>query len=171
VARGDLVFCEVSMDALVEQVLLDFQSDTQSRSIDWRIGPLPHLQCDFGLMKQALTNLLSNAVKYTRLCPTAIIEVGYALIDGKSAFFVRDNGIGFDPENASKIFAPFQRLQHSQEFEGSGIGLATVHRIIQKMGGKIWADSEPGLGATFYFTISERVRKHTKAPASRAARV
>jgi signal transduction histidine kinase len=172
VARGDLVFCEVSMDALVEQVLLDFQSDTQSRSIDWRIGPLPHLQCDFGLMKQALTNLLSNAVKYTRLCPTAIIEVGYALIDGKSAFFVRDNGIGFDPKNASKIFAPFQRLQHSQEFEGSGIGLATVHRIIQKMGGKIWADSEPGLGSTFYFTISERVRKHTKeAPAGRAARV
>jgi two-component system, sensor histidine kinase and response regulator len=171
VARDDLQLSEVSMDSLLEQVLAELKPDTQSRKIDWRLSPLPHLKCDFGLMKQALTNLLSNALKYTRPCPTAIIEVGCTPLEGKSAFFVRDNGIGFDPKNASKIFAPFQRLHNSQEFEGSGIGLATVHRIIQKLGGKIWADSEPGLGSTFYFTISERVRKHTKAPARRAASV
>jgi signal transduction histidine kinase len=86
-------------------------------------------------------------------------------------FFVRDNGVGFDPKDATKVFAPFQRLHHSPDFEGSGIGLATVRRIIQKMGGNIWAQSEPGLGSTLYFTLSDRIRKPTKSPSRRAARV
>jgi signal transduction histidine kinase len=98
-------------------------------------------------MKQALTNLLSNAIKYTRPRSLAVIEVGYTPIDGKFAFFVRDNGIGFEPRDAAKAFAPFQRLQDNKDFEGSSVGPATVHRIIQKIGGKIWAQSEPGLGS------------------------
>jgi signal transduction histidine kinase len=122
-------------------------------------------------MKQALTNLISNALKYTRPRSPAIIEVGCTPIDGKSAFFVRDNGVGFDPKDAHKVFSPFQRLHDNKEFEGSGIGLATVNRIIQKFGGKIWAHSELGLGTTFYFTLSDRIRKHTRTPARRAARV
>jgi signal transduction histidine kinase len=171
VARGDLQFQEVNMDSLVAQVLLDLQPETQSRKIDWRIAPLPLLKCDFGLMKQALSNLLSNALKYTRPRSPAVIEIGCTTIDGQSAFFVRDNGIGFDPKDAAKVFAPFQRLHNNEEFEGSGIGLATVHRIIQKMGGKIWADSAPGLGSAFYFTLSDRLGKQTKTSARHAARV
>ncbi|MGA2431610.1 MAG: ATP-binding protein, partial [Candidatus Acidiferrum sp.] len=107
----------------------------------------------------------------TRPRSPAIIEVGCMTIEGKSTFFVRDNGIGFDPKDARKVFAPFQRLHHNQDFEGSGIGLATVRRIVEKLGGKIWAQSEPGLGSTFYFTLSDRVRKHTKPAHRRAARV
>jgi signal transduction histidine kinase len=171
VGRGELQLREISMDSLLEQVLVELEPDMQSRKIDWRIGPLPQIKCDFGLMKQALTNLISNALKYTRPRSPAIIEVGCTPIDGKSAFFVRDNGVGFDPKDAHKVFSPFQRLHDNKEFEGSGIGLATVNRIIQKFGGKIWAHSELGLGTTFYFTLSDRIRKHTRTPARRAARV
>ncbi len=159
VGRGDLELREVSMDSLVEQVLSDLQPDTQDRHIDWRIGHLPPTKCDSGLMKQALANLLSNAVKYTRPRPNAVIEIGHTPVEGKFAFFVRDNGVGFDPKDAGKVFAPFQRLHDQAEFEGSGIGLATVQRIIQKMGGNVWADSELGTGSTFYFTLPERIRK------------
>jgi signal transduction histidine kinase len=162
VGRGELQLQEVSMDSLLEQVLEDLQPDSKSRLIDWHIGALPSIKCDFGLMRQALTNLLSNAIKYTRPRSPAVIEVGHTFIDGKPAFFVRDNGVGFDPKHTKKVFTPFQRLHDNQEFEGSGIGLATVQRIIQKLDGKIWAHSEPGLGSTFYFTLSERLRKHTK---------
>jgi two-component system sensor histidine kinase/response regulator len=171
VGRGDLQLREISMDGLIEQVLAELEPDIRSRKIDWRIGPLPLIKCDFGLMKQAFTNLLANAIKYTRPRTTAIIEVGCAPVDGKPAFYVRDNGVGFDPKDAHKVFAPFQRLHDNQEFEGSGIGLATVQRIIRKLGGKIWAHSELGLGTTFYFTLSDRASKHTKSPARRAARV
>jgi two-component system sensor histidine kinase/response regulator len=171
VGRGELELSDVSMESLVSQVLVELEPEIQAREIDWRIGPLPHIKCDFGLMKQALTNLISNAVKYSRPRSPAIVEVGCTSIDGNSAFFVRDNGVGFDPKDASKIFAPFQRLHSNQEFEGSGIGLATVQRIIHKLGGRIWAHSEPGLGATFYFTLSDRVRKNSRTPVRRAARV
>ncbi len=170
VARGDLQLREVSMDSLLKQVLLDLQPEMQSRTIEWRIGSLPPLECDFGLMKQALTNLLSNALKFTRPHSTAIIEVGCTPIDGKSAFFVCDNGIGFDPKEATKIFVP-PALHQIEEFEGSGIGLATVHRIIEKMAGKIWAQSQPGQGSTFYFTFSNRLRKSTKTSSHRATHV
>jgi two-component system, sensor histidine kinase and response regulator len=170
VARGDMQLREVSMESLVEQVIAELKPETESRNIDWRIGPLPLTKCDFGLMKQALTNLLSNAIKYTGPRAPAIIEVGCTPIDGKSAFFVRDNGVGFDPADAGKIFAPFQRLHHNQEFDGSGIGLATVHRIIEKFGGQIWAHSEPGVGSTFYFTLADHSRESVKASVRYATR-
>jgi hypothetical protein len=163
VGHGQIVVCEVSLTSLVSEILLDLQSDTQSRQIEWRVAPLPLVESDLGLMKQALIKLLSNAVKYTRQRSSAVIEVGWSLIDGQPTFFVRDNGVGFDPKNSEKLFTPFQRLHDDKDFEGSGVGLATVQRIIHKLGGQVWASSEPGLGSTFYFTPAEGVPKRAKA--------
>ncbi|MCX8109806.1 MAG: ATP-binding protein, partial [Syntrophorhabdaceae bacterium] len=108
---------------------------------------------DSQLIRIALENLLNNAFKFTRLNPQASIEFGVIDHEGKQIFFIRDNGVGFEMEYADKLFAPFQRLHSENEFEGTGIGLAIVHRIISKHGGRIWAEAEPGKGAIFYFTL------------------
>ncbi len=105
------------------------------------------------MAKQVLANLISNAVKYTRRQETAVIEIGQTTIDDQTVFFVRDNGVGFDMKWAGKLFAPFQRLHRETEFEGTGIGLATTQRIVEKHKGRIWAESEPDCGATFFFTL------------------
>ena len=102
-----------------------------------------------------LENLLHNAWKFTSKTPDACIEIGEQWNQDEHIYFVRDNGAGFDPAYISKLFAPFERLHSSQEFTGSGIGLATVKRIIDRHGGRIWAESEPGKGATFYFTLEK----------------
>jgi two-component system, sensor histidine kinase and response regulator len=140
---------------IVDEVLAELGSEIEKREIDWRIMTLPVIDCDHALMKQALANLISNAVKYTRPREKAIIEIGQQTMDGQAVFFVRDNGVGFDMKAADKLFAPFQRLHRDEEFEGTGIGLATVQRIVQKHRGRIWAESEPGRGSTFFFTLSE----------------
>jgi len=155
VTRQTLELGDVDLGSLVAEVRKDLEQNTRNREIDWRIGRLPLVACDYGLMKQLLTNLLANAIKYTRPRRHAVIEVGSTLADGKAAFFVRDNGVGFDMQHAEKLFAPFQRLHRDQDFEGDGIGLATVQRIIHKHGGRIWAHSEPDQGATFYFTLPD----------------
>lgn len=153
VSRQGLHFHEVNLNLLVKETVKEFESETVDRQIEWRVGTLPDITCDYGLMRQVFINLLSNAVKYTRRSLRAVIEISFQTVDGKEAFVVHDNGIGFDMADARKVFAPFQRLHREQEFEGSGIGLATVERIIQKHAGTIWVRSEPGLGTTFYFTI------------------
>jgi light-regulated signal transduction histidine kinase (bacteriophytochrome) len=104
-------------------------------------------------MKQVFANLLSNAVKYTRPCQKAIIEVGSAKANGGKAIFVRDNGVGFNMKYVDKLFGVFQRLHRAEEFEGTGVGLATVDRIVRKHGGSIWAEASVNHGATFYFTV------------------
>jgi chemotaxis family two-component system sensor kinase Cph1 len=100
-----------------------------------------------------LANLLSNAVKYTRPRPLAVIEIGHQKANGSSAVFIRDNGVGFNMKYAGKLFGVFQRLHRSEDFEGTGVGLATVDRIVRKHGGSIWAEAALGAGATFYFTM------------------
>lgn len=153
VSRQQLRIWEVAMTPLAREIISEMESEVVGRKIDWRIGRMPSVNCDRGLIKQALTNLLSNAVKYTRPRERALIEIGECLIDEHPAFFVRDNGVGFDMRYADKLFAPFQRLHRDEDFQGTGIGLATVRRIIDKHRGRIWANSEQGFGTTFYFTI------------------
>jgi len=144
------------LNSLVEDVLQDLKSEIDGRKIDWHIGSLPTVNCDPGLLQQAFTNLLSNAVKYTRRREHAVIEVDQMTIDGEAVIYVRDNGAGFDSKYAGKLFGAFQRFHTTEEFEGTGVGLATVQRIIRKHGGRIWAEAECGKGATFYFTLSEK---------------
>jgi len=148
-----LSLCDVSLGALVEEVLRGLEAETANRKIEWRIGNLSSIQCDPGLMRQVLTNLISNAIKYTRPRDPAIIEVRGVIIDGESAFLVRDNGVGFDSKSAEKLFSPFHRFHRAEEFEGTGIGLSTVQRIVEKHKGRIWAHSVPQQGSTFYFTV------------------
>ncbi|HUY14644.1 MAG TPA: response regulator [Terriglobia bacterium] len=141
------------LNSTVNVVLTELQAQCANRKIEWDIGSLPSVACDPGLMKLAFTNLLSNAVKYTLRKDLAVIQVGQVLLDGHVTLFVRDNGAGFNLQHASKLFGVFQRFHAADEFEGSGVGLATVQRIIRKHGGRIWAEAEPGKGATFYFTL------------------
>jgi len=143
------------LNSLVEDVIEDLRSETDARKIEWHISSLPSINCDPGLLQQAFANLLSNAVKYTRRREHAVIEVDRTTINGESVIYVRDNGAGFDPKGADNLFGVFQRLHTAEEFEGTGIGLATVRRIIRKHGGRVWAEAEPDQGATFYFTLSE----------------
>jgi PAS domain S-box-containing protein len=153
VGRQDIQPMYASLDALLEEVLAGLQSDIADREICWKIEPLPTIQCDPGLMNVVLTNLVSNAVKYTRPRRPAIIHIGQSERDGRPVVFVRDNGVGFDMRYADRLFGVFQRLHRADEFEGTGVGLATVQRIIHKHGGQIWAESEPDKGSTFYVTM------------------
>ena len=142
------------LNLLVEAVLADLKPETERRQIEWKIGLLPAVKCDPGLVKLVFANLLSNAVKFTRHQVPAIIEVGQMRVKGEQVFFVRDNGIGFNMRYVDRLFGIFQRLHSHDEFEGTGVGLANVRRIIHKHGGRIWAKAEPYKGAAFYFTLA-----------------
>ena len=154
VGRQELKRQPTPLGGLVNEVLADLRHETEGRTIEWHVRPLPTVECDSGLMKQVFANLLSNAVKYTRPRKVAVIEVGSDKKNGKSTLFVRDNGVGFNMKYADKLFGVFQRLHRTEEFEGTGVGLATVDRIVRKHGGSIWAQAEENHGATFYFTLA-----------------
>lgn len=152
--RRDVTVRATSMSAIVDRVTETLKKDTDGRAIDWRLAPLPTVDCDAALIEVVFTNLLSNAVKYSRPRNPATIEVGtLPESNGKPVFFVRDNGVGFNMKYVDKLFGAFQRLHRPDEFEGTGIGLATVQRIIHKHNGSIWVEAEPDKGATFYFTL------------------
>jgi light-regulated signal transduction histidine kinase (bacteriophytochrome) len=153
VARKELSLQVTGLSSLVEEVLRELKSEIRDREIDWQIANLPFVECDPVLMKQVFVNLLSNAVKFTRTRAHAVIEVNQTTVDGEAATFVRDNGVGFSMKYSDKLFGVFQRLHRPEDFEGTGVGLATVQRIIYKHGGRIWADAELNTGATFYFTL------------------
>ena len=139
---------------IVEEVRRSLEMETEGRKVDWEVGPLPSVGCDASLVKYVFSNLLSNAVKYTGPRKRAVITVGYKNDgNGQPVFFVRDNGVGFDMKYAERIFRVFERLHGPEEFEGTGAGLATVDRIIDKHGGRVWAEAEPDQGACFYFTL------------------
>jgi len=153
VGRKQLSMQATGLDSLANEVLADLERAHPTRSIEWKIQTLPFVECDPGLMKQVFANLLTNAVKFTRPRNPAIIEVGSAPQGEGTAVFVRDNGVGFSMKYAGKLFGVFQRLHRSEDFEGTGVGLATVQRIIHKHGGRVWAEAELDKGATFYFTL------------------
>jgi PAS domain S-box-containing protein len=153
VARRELNLQVAGLSSLLSEALMDIQSELVGREIEWKIGNLPFVDCDPVLIKQVFANLLSNAVKFTRTRPHAVIEVNQTNLDGQTATYVRDNGVGFSMKYSDKLFGVFQRLHRQEDFEGTGVGLATVQRIIQKHGGRIWAEAELNSGATFYFTL------------------
>jgi signal transduction histidine kinase len=152
--RQDLKMQSTNLNEILRAILADCQPAVAGRKIEWKIAALPEAKCDQGLIKQVFANLISNAVKYTRARDVAVIEVSHAVIAEESVIFVRDNGAGFDMKHAERLFGAFQRLHRQDEFEGTGVGLATVRRIVQRHGGRIWAEAEVGKGATFYFTLS-----------------
>jgi PAS domain S-box-containing protein len=152
--RTEISATTVDLDELVQGVISGFEMATTGRSIVWRIARLPRVVGDVSLLKQVITNLIDNAIKYSRTRDSARIEVGCAgEEDGRAILFVRDNGVGFDMEYAHKLFGVFQRLHRAEEFEGTGIGLATVRRIVGRHGGRVWAEGVLNEGATFYFTL------------------
>ena len=144
----------VSLDQLVSEVQSEAGQETNGRNITWKIGPLPDLYGDRSMLKLVLVNLISNAIKFTRPHPQPEIEIGCSekRNDGV-VVFVRDNGVGFDMEYVDKLFGIFQRLHGQTEFEGTGIGLATVQRIIHRHGGQVWAEGLVGRGATFFLSL------------------
>ncbi|HKW88518.1 MAG TPA: PAS domain S-box protein [Candidatus Acidoferrales bacterium] len=156
--RQELQRQSTNLDALVSNVRNDLAESTNHRTIEWKIAPLPVVNCDPSLTKVVFTNLLSNAVKFTAPRHRVVIEVGSTEEEGQQAFFIRDNGVGFDPKYADKLFGVFQRLHRQEDFEGTGVGLATVQRIIHKHGGRIWVKSELDRGTTFYFTLDGKAR-------------
>ena len=141
------------LDGVVEDALAALKPETEGRQVEWKIAGLPFVECDPALMRQVFQNLVSNALKYSRPRSPAVIEIGQIEKDGQAVVFVPDNGVGFNMKYADKVFGVFQRLHRSEDFEGTGVGLAIVRRIIQKHGGSIWADAELDKGATFYFTL------------------
>jgi len=154
--RQRLSRSQVSMSNLVSVVLNELRPEQADRHIQIQIRDLPDCIADPSLLKHVLVNLLSNALKFTQHKPIAVIEVGSTQENGKTVYFVRDNGAGFDMQFADKLFGVFQRLHDQQEFEGTGVGLSIVQRIIERHGGRIWAEGEVDKGATFYFTIPNK---------------
>jgi light-regulated signal transduction histidine kinase (bacteriophytochrome) len=144
----------INLDGLVQGTIRSLEMATEGRHIIWQAAPLPQVVGDLSMVKQVLGNLIGNAVKYSRMRDPAQIEIGCAgEEDGRIILFVRDNGAGFDMQYAHKLFGVFQRLHRAEEFEGTGIGLATVRRIVTRHGGRVWAESALNRGATFFFTL------------------
>ncbi|MDV6345706.1 sensor histidine kinase [Nitrosomonas sp. Is37] len=172
IGRTDLRPLPVRLDQLVCDVLTGFWQETDGRNIDWAINDLPHVRADAMLLRQVFVNLLSNAVKYTQGRDPARIEIGSLdrdqaapVISGKEGeaardevmIYIKDNGVGFDQQYAHQLYGVFQRLHSTREFEGTGIGLANVKRIILRHGGRVWAEGKVDEGATFYFSLPRTV--------------
>jgi len=152
--RAEMMETRVNLDSLVRDTLRDLEPATRERNMVWKIPPLPAVQGDAAMLKLALANLLGNAVKFTRPRDPAQIEIGCDGMEGERVIlFIRDNGVGFDPRYVHKLFGVFQRLHRADEFEGTGIGLASVRRIIARHGGRTWAEGALDRGATCYFTL------------------
>jgi PAS domain S-box-containing protein len=152
--RAELRLSSLDMNSAVQRALDELAPDLAGRHVQMRISVLPAVAADRGLLHQVWVNLLSNAIKYSAPSSEALIEIGSQIgAAGEQVFFVRDNGVGFDPSSAHRLFGVFQRLHTREEFEGTGIGLATVQRIVHRHGGRVWAEGAVGTGATFYFTL------------------
>ncbi|MDR3628608.1 MAG: PAS domain S-box protein [Ignavibacteriaceae bacterium] len=144
---------KVNLEFIITDVLNELSIETKGRVIDWKISSLPIIHGDPSMLKQVILNLISNALKFTKNKDNAVIELGASITDKEHVFYVKDNGAGFDMKYVDKLFGVFQRLHNSNEFEGTGIGLANIKRIITRHGGRVWAEGAVDEGATFYFTI------------------
>lgn len=157
ISRRALAAETTDLGGLVRAVIEDLAPACRDRTIEWRIGELPLAICDASLVHVAFSNLLANAIKFTEPRPLAVIEVGVVVGSEPPTLFVRDNGVGFDMRYADKLFGVFQRLHSDEEFPGTGIGLATVQRVVRRHRGRVWASATLGEGATFYFTLEDPI--------------
>jgi signal transduction histidine kinase len=153
VSRQTLRFSPVDMSGLVSEVLDEFQNEINQHEVETVVGALPVCSADRALMKQVLANIIGNALKYSRKQEKPKVSIGASITNGEIMFFVKDNGAGFNMQYVNKLFGVFSRLHRQEDFEGTGVGLAIAQNIIQRHGGRIWAEAVPGHGATFFFTI------------------
>lgn len=151
--RQEMVSSTIDMNNMATEVFAELRASEPTRNIEASFSPLPSTRGDSSMMRQVWTNLISNALKYSRQRDVCKLQIGYREGQGEGYYFISDNGAGFDMAYASKLFGVFQRLHKQSEFEGTGVGLSLVHTIIQRHGGKIWAEAELEKGATFYFTL------------------
>jgi PAS domain S-box-containing protein len=154
IGRSELHKRPVDLGELLQSARHDLRQEIEGREIEWVVHPLPVVRADHSLLRQAMVNLVSNALKFTAPRQKARIEIGPSAGDPEETVVcIRDNGVGFDPQYTGKLFGVFHRLHHDREFEGTGIGLANVRRIVQRHGGRVWAEGQPGRGAAFYFAL------------------
>lgn len=151
--RAEMKLSKVNLQDMVERIIEGIQPEIEGRNIVWKKGRLPEVEADPSLLQQVFSNLLLNAIKYSRPRNPAEIEIGCEIKPEETVIFIRDNGVGFDMQYAQKLFGVFQRLHRNDEFEGTGIGLANVRRIVARHGGRTWAEGKLDAGATFYFTL------------------
>ncbi len=163
-ARKEISREPVDLNRLVRSVIESFALDLADRSVDWQISDLPRVVCDASMIRLVLENLISNAIKFTKPRGEARIEVGFNEGPKEVSVYVRDNGVGFDPSYGDKLFGVFQRLHSEHDFEGTGIGLANVQRIVQRHGGRVWAEGQPDHGATFFFTLPKDGKAQQDTP-------
>jgi light-regulated signal transduction histidine kinase (bacteriophytochrome) len=165
--RSEMQKTPVKMNEIVEQVQRELQPETRNRTIHWHVDTLPVVAADRGMLRQVIENLLGNALKFTRPRAEAEIVIGsHRGSNGELVTFIRDNGVGFDMQYYDKLFQVFQRLHGEDEFEGTGIGLANVRRMVERHGGRVWAEGTVGVGATFYFSlpVAARNREQLEQP-------
>ena len=149
----DVVKTNIDMNELVKHVIQELDNGVNKKTIYWTIKDLPHVEGEMSTLRQVWINLISNAIKYSGKADKPCIEIGSYTADSQIVFYVKDNGVGFDQQYRNKLFKVFQRLHNSEEFEGTGVGLAIVEKIVSRHGGKTWAEAEVNNGATFYFSL------------------
>jgi light-regulated signal transduction histidine kinase (bacteriophytochrome) len=156
--RSEMLKGWVDLGLLVREIVTDLEVDARQREIEWDVAPLPVVLGDSAMLRQVLVNLIGNAVKFSRSRERAKIEIGMVEREHEIEIYVRDNGVGFDETYAGKLFGLFQRLHANEEFEGTGVGLAIVQRIIMRHGGRVWAEGAVNEGATFWFSLPREFR-------------
>jgi light-regulated signal transduction histidine kinase (bacteriophytochrome) len=164
VGRQTLIVQAAALNSIVKDAVSLLEPEMAGRQVEWKIDGLPLIECDPILVRQVFQNLIGNALKYSRPRTLAVIEVGHREQEGQQVIFVRDNGVGFSMKYADKLFGVFQRLHREEDFEGTGVGLAIVH----KHGGRVWAEAELDRGATFYFTLGRQGQAESKKATAKA---
>jgi light-regulated signal transduction histidine kinase (bacteriophytochrome) len=151
--RKDIEKTAISTSAMIEEVIREVAPEEKNGHIQWIISPAPDVKGDINAIRQVWINLISNAVKYSAKKAAPLIEIGFIGRKGETVFFVKDNGVGFDEKYKDKLFKVFQRLHSVEDFEGTGVGLAIVEKVVGKHGGRVWAEAEVDKGACFYFSL------------------